>query len=175
MKAIVIGYPGIGKSTLSDKDKDFIDLESSMFHEDDRPEVWEYIYCNVAINLASQGYVVLTSSHEKIRDYLITNERDLDIPVFTCFPSYKIQKQWINRLQERYHTDMSAKNLKAYLHAFEMFEKDVREFRRMKCKQIEIDDMNYDLGSLLKLSIRSSERLHMDAGSGTIPSDYLEY
>ena len=63
---IVIGYQGIGKSTISHASKgNFIDLESGNFWVDGKrdPE-WFKPYCQIALHLHKQGYVVFTSSHE---------------------------------------------------------------------------------------------------------------
>ena len=66
---IIIGYQGIGKSTLSARNLKYVDLESSNFWFDD-PETkqrvrhfnWYEMYCNVAEYLSRQGYVVFVSS-----------------------------------------------------------------------------------------------------------------
>lgn len=68
---IIIGYPGIGKSTLAGKDHKFIDLESSNFKiEDERSEDWYKVYCKVAEDLSRQGYIVFVSSHLAVREAL---------------------------------------------------------------------------------------------------------
>ena len=65
---IVIGYQGIGKSTLANKDLRFIDLESGNFWVDGkRADDWYKPYCQIAEHLSRQGYIVFTSSHEVVR------------------------------------------------------------------------------------------------------------
>ena len=45
---IIIGYPGIGKSTLAVQHLGYIDLESSNFKVDGiKIEGWQEIYCNI--------------------------------------------------------------------------------------------------------------------------------
>ena len=65
---IVIGYQGIGKSTLAARNLKYIDLESSNFWFDDpetkqrvRHSNWYEMYFNVAEDLSRQGYVVFVS------------------------------------------------------------------------------------------------------------------
>ena len=58
---IVIGYQGVGKSTLAGKDYRFIDLESGCFWVDGpngervRADDWYKAYCQVAVDLSDQG------------------------------------------------------------------------------------------------------------------------
>lgn len=67
---IMIGYQGIGKSSCAGKN-DCIDLESSTFwFEGSRSENWYIPYCNIAMDLANQGYTVFTSSHKVVREQL---------------------------------------------------------------------------------------------------------
>lgn len=55
---IVVGYQGVGKSTLAYHNRSVIDLESSNFFVDGkRDEKWYIPYCNIARSLARQGYL----------------------------------------------------------------------------------------------------------------------
>ena len=71
---IIIGFPGIGKSSVTrayDGDTNttsYIDLESSNFVKDDN---WVEEYCNLAIDLDLQGYNVFVSSHKEVLCYTI--------------------------------------------------------------------------------------------------------
>ena len=50
---IIIGYQGIGKSTLAGKDNKFIDLESGNFWVNgERVENWYIPYCQIAEHLS---------------------------------------------------------------------------------------------------------------------------
>ena len=52
---IVIGYQGIGKSTLVKECNSYIDFESSNFKiNGERPEGWEQMYCEAALDLSRQ-------------------------------------------------------------------------------------------------------------------------
>ena len=68
---IIIGYQGIGKSTLANIDNAYIDLESSNFwHKGERYDNWYIYYGKIAESLSRQNYNVFTSSHREVRDYL---------------------------------------------------------------------------------------------------------
>ena len=53
---IVIGYQGIGKSTLAGRDHKFIDLESGNFWVDGkRADDWYKPYCQIAEHLSKKA------------------------------------------------------------------------------------------------------------------------
>ena len=89
---IIIGYQGVGKSTLANKDDKFIDLESSSFWvKGENGEIvrsinWYEIYVNIAENLSKQGYVVFVSSHEVVRDQLQQSKER----VFALYPDISL-------------------------------------------------------------------------------------
>jgi ABC-type cobalamin/Fe3+-siderophores transport system ATPase subunit len=81
---IVVGYQGIGKSSMAKNNADVIDLESGNFWVDGkRIDDWYKIYANIAKHLSDQGKIVFTSSHKVFRDYL--NEKGIEFTV--VFPS----------------------------------------------------------------------------------------
>ena len=68
---IIIGYQGIGKSTLANCNLNYVDLESSNFYIDGkRADDWYKPYCKIAEHLSQQGYYVFVSSHKVVRDEL---------------------------------------------------------------------------------------------------------
>ena len=86
---IIIGYQGIGKSTLAASELKYIDLESSNFWFYDsetkqkvRHSNWYEMYCNVAENLSRQGYIVFVSSHQPVRERLLKSKEY----VVVCVP-----------------------------------------------------------------------------------------
>ena len=59
---IIIGYPGIGKSTLSTTNEQYVDMESSRFiFNGVRPVRWAYFYARMAEDISRQGYRVFVS------------------------------------------------------------------------------------------------------------------
>ena len=102
---IVIGYQGIGKSTLANRKHDYIDLESGSFwHNGKRINDWYIYYCQIAEHLSRQGNVVFISSHEPVRKFLLSsNERAICI-----YPSLLLADEWKQKLYRRYaETDLT--------------------------------------------------------------------
>lgn len=96
---IVIGYQGIGKSTLSNADTKCIDLESGNFRVDGkRADDWYKAYCKIANHLSEQGYTVFVSSHEVVRNELMKSKEKV---VIVC-PSIGLKDKWIEKLENRY-------------------------------------------------------------------------
>lgn len=150
---IVIGYQGIGKSTLATKSLRYIDLESSSFWFDD-PETkqrvrhgnWYEVYCNVAEDLSRQGYTVFVSSHQPVRERLSRS----DEYVITCVPSLDLKDKWIEKLRSRYENSGLEKDYKAYMNAADSFSENVTETMNSGFDVLEIRDMDYDLKTLLE-------------------------
>ena len=162
---IVIGYQGIGKSTLATKSLRYIDLESSSFWFDD-PETkqrvrhgnWYEVYCNVAEDLSRQGYTVFVSSHQPVRERLSRS----DEYVITCVPSLDLKDKWIEKLRLRYENSGLEKDYKAYMNAIDGFTENVTEIMRSGFDVLEIKDMNYDLKKLLEVCEKGGRRLTIE-------------
>ena len=154
---IVIGYQGIGKSTLAAKSLRYIDLESSSFWFDD-PETkqkirhgnWYEMYCNVAEDLSRQGYTVFVSSHQPVRERLLKS----DEYVITCVPSLDLKDKWIKKLRLRYENSGLEKDYKAYMNAADSFTENVTEMMNSGFDVLEVEDMDYDLKKLLEVCDR---------------------
>ena len=141
---IICGYQGIGKSTLSNADNNCIDLESGNFWIDGkRQDNWYMIYCNIAIELSKQGYVVFLSSHKVVRDYLASLPKTEDI--YVVCPSANLKAEWIKKLEERYIKTNLEKDYKAWKNAEECYFDNINElmFGGLPCYVIK--DMEYDL------------------------------
>lgn len=112
---IIIGFPGIGKSSVTraydgeTNTTGYIDLESSNFVKDDN---WVKEYCDLAIDLELQGYNVFVSSHKKVREYL-AERQDILPDIVEVFPSKEMRTEWLNRLESRYMKCKTAKNERA--------------------------------------------------------------
>ena len=108
---IIIGYPGIGKSTLAVGNEKYIDLESSLFNDDEggKPKYWYHTYCKIAEDLSKQGYIVFVSCHKEVQDYLSTSNE----LVALCYPALELKNLWFGKLLSRYEQDTSDKNLAA--------------------------------------------------------------
>ena len=108
---IIIGYPGIGKSTLAVGDNKYIDLESSLFNDDkgEKPKYWYHTYCKIAEDLSTQGYIVFVSCHKEVQDYLSAS----DEIVALCYPALELKNKWFQKLLNRYELYTTDKNLAA--------------------------------------------------------------
>lgn len=148
---IIIGYQGIGKSTLANKDDKFIDLESGSFWLTNtdgsryRYDNWYEMYCNVAEHLSQQGYIVFISSHEVVRNRLKQSKER----VFTLYPDVSLKDQWIKKLAKRYNNSRLDKDYRALMNAIDRYEENIKEIESSDFDNIVIHDINYDLKKLI--------------------------
>lgn len=142
---IYVGFPCIGKSSIAGGKN--IDLESSnMFIDGSRPNGWEKIYCNIAIDLNKQGFNVFVSSHSLVWKELKSRNQEY----IAIFPDSRLEKAWIQRAQERYDRDPSDKNLKALSRIKTNFQEDIKELSDNSPKHYKIVLTKYDLNDILK-------------------------
>lgn len=147
---IIIGYQGIGKSTLAGKEN-CIDLESGNFwHNGVRPDNWYIFYCQIAEHLSQQGYTVFVSSHEVVRNRL---KKYSEEKVYVCYPSINLKDEWIDKLEKRYETTRLEKDFKALMNAKDRYIDNINELKNCNIKGIEITDMNYSLKDLLNCEV----------------------
>lgn len=145
---IIIGYQGIGKSTLASKENNFIDLESNnFFHKGVRPDNWYIYYCNIAAHLSKQGFNVFVSSHEVVRNRL---KKYFDEPLISIIPSINLKDEWIRKLEERYNNHKSEKNYKAWMNAVNRYEDNINEIKNSGIGFIEIENIDYNLEDIMK-------------------------
>lgn len=145
---ILIGYQGIGKSTLAFKENNFIDLESNnFFYKDKRIDNWYIYYCNIAAHLSKQGFNVFVSSHEVVRNRL---KKYFDEPLICIIPSINLKDEWIKKLYKRYINHKSEKNYKAWMNAVDRYEDNINEIKNSGIEFIEIENINYDLENILE-------------------------
>lgn len=145
---IVVGYQGIGKSTLAGRDYKYIDLESGNFWIDGRrADDWYKPYCKIAEYLSEQGYIVFVSSHEVVRQYLVENSREL---VVLVYPSIELKEAWINKLEKRYIKSGLEKDYKALTNAKYSYVENIKELQESCIEyKLEINKPSYDLESML--------------------------
>lgn len=144
---IVIGYQGIGKSTLAQKDFRYVDLESSALRQGDvRWHNWYEPYCMIAEWLSKQGYIVFVSSHKEVRDYL--NEYCKE-PFCAVVPSESLKDEWVEKLKKRFEQFPTGKNYRAYMNAVDRFRQNVREIKSDVKDVREITSMSYELDKLI--------------------------
>ena len=151
---VIVGYQGIGKSTLAKNGSGYIDLESGNFWVDGkRSDDWYIPYCNIALHLAQQGYIVFTSSHQVVRDYLV--EHKGDVKVGLCFPTHTLKGQWIKKLEDRYNNTKLDKDYKAWKNAVDRYEDNTTELAESRGFDIKliISQIPYNLNESIKLHL----------------------
>ena len=147
---IVIGYQGIGKSSLAGRNNRFIDLESGNFWVDgQRADDWYKPYCQIAEHLSQQGYIVFTSSHEVVRNQLAYSNEE----VVVVYPSVELKEEWIDKLKDRYFRTNSEKDYKALMNAEDRYEENIKELQKY-CNDhhvysLALTKMDYDLEAAL--------------------------
>lgn len=139
---IVIGYPGVGKSTLARKCSRCVDLESSAFFvEGIRPDDWYVYYCSVAEDLSRQGKTVFVSSHKLVMDQLLESKEN----IIMIIPHFDLKDEWIEKLYDRYMMSFSEKDKKAFERARDHIDEDIVNMYQYPYRMVFIQDMNYDL------------------------------
>lgn len=139
---IIVGYQGIGKSTLSNEDINYIDLESGNFWIDGkRADDWYKPYCKIAEHLSRQGYRVFVSSHKVVRDEL----KNCSEPVMCCAPTLELEYFWVNKLFERFERDQTMKNFKAWKNAEDCYQENIKDIADSGFPMIWIDNPEYNL------------------------------
>ena len=149
---IIIGYPGIGKTTLSGRGLGYIDLESGCFNfGGEKIENWHKVYVKLAKYLSRQGYRVFVSSHDEVREAL----RSYD-DVYIIYPSLELKDEWVERLRKRYDESEKEKDRRAWLNAEHNYEKQIKELMNEDTfKHIVIDNMHYRLSGMIWENKRS--------------------
>lgn len=141
---IIVGYPGIGKSTLAQIENNVIDLESSLFRN--LSDKWYEVYASLAEDLSKQRNTVFVSSHSTVIVELLGRSEKVSV----IYPSLNIKEGWIQKIGERLLEDPSMKNFRAYQRVKDMFEDDIKWLRCIDLPKAEIDDMNYKLVDIVK-------------------------
>lgn len=128
---VIIGYPGIGKTSAASSFNNIIDLESNAF--DKESSNWTDSYCETAYHLADQGYSVFVSSHKEVVDKLVElREYYPNITLIAIIPSLKLKNEWVNKLYIRASSSIKNrhehhKNVIAYNRVLNFYEKDIIE------------------------------------------------
>lgn len=144
---IIIGYQGIGKSTLAGK-HNCIDLESGNFFVDGvRDENWYKMYVQIATHLSEQGYIVFVSSHKVVREELANVHQS----VWCVFPQHQLKYQWIAKLEERYKKTKLPKDERAYLNAKECYSQNVEDLATDIFATCAIGTMDYSLIDIIRI------------------------
>ena len=141
---IIIGYPGVGKTSLAGRYNQYIDLESSNWNSPDstKPDMWWWSYGKVAEDLSRQGYRVFVSCHPSVQKYF----EESNEYVMVLYPSLELKEEWIKRVSDRYDRDRSMKNLDALNNVELYYDKQISSLNDSPFKnKLVLKDMNYTL------------------------------
>lgn len=141
---IIMGYPGIGKTTLANGDYRFIDLDSSnpLLTGLIKKKHWERQYVGTAIYLSKKGYHVFVSTHPEVIKEVIARDGNNALIVF---PSKDIKEYWLEKLLDRYKSLPNRQTHNAWRRARDHFDEDIEELSNVKCHQIVLETESYDL------------------------------
>lgn len=149
---IIVGYQGIGKSSLASQNVHCIDLESGNFWiGDKRYDDWYIPYCNIALHLAQQGYVVFVSSHEVVRKYLVSLPFPKGVHLMCCVPCIGLKGLWVNKLYNRFQSTGLDKDYKAWMNAEHRFVENIQEILDDVPASCILTSLEYDLKVELQL------------------------
>ena len=140
---IVIGYPGVGKSTVSKRSIKYVDFDSSSFST---KEGWEADYVFNAEMLSSHGHVVFVSAHRAVQDLLKKSKEK----VVVVYPALRLHDFWINKLKVRYMKTNDKGDYRALARCVTHYCEDIVELKELPFPQIKIDTEDYDLEKLLE-------------------------
>lgn len=177
MGIIVVGFPGIGKTSISFGKNNFVDLESSCFNIVDpvtnkktKPDNWEKLYVSVAYDLAKQRKCVCVSNHSLVIGELLDRRQQdsrLDeYPIVFVYPKKNLKDAWIERLTERYNSsvqidkdiadknkaalDAVAANYDKWIDTLECIDPNNSTAYGNNVYKIPITGVDYDLAAALK-------------------------
>lgn len=145
---IIIGYPGVGKTTVAKDDYRFIDLGTpgDMFPSIFLSRETKIIgYCHVALNLSKNGYFVFVSSHSDVSKKILSWDKN----AIVCYPDASIKKEWIAKLYKRYKDMRNKETHNAWRRAKDHFDEDVSEMDRMKGRKLVIRSTDYNLKKMI--------------------------
>ena len=180
---IIIGYPGVGKTEAAKQFSSFaLDLESSECiykpekkneHTYDTTmtitssvtsnshdyyvtdEIKEFnTYCKMAEYLSKNNKIVFVSSHKEVQDYFCKSTE----PVYACYPDKEIKEEWIQFLRNRYISDDSDKNYKAYMRAVNNFDEDIDYMSTRGFVNIKLKDGAF-LSNILEESFKKEQEM----------------
>lgn len=138
---VLLGYPGIGKTTLAKKCP-IIDLDSSRFFGKSN---WVEKYCAFIKGFNEEGINVFASCHKKVREEL----KRMGIDYVVVIPSMALRDQWVGKLAKRYFTSEEDADFRAWHRATIDFEADIEDLME-EDKKLVIEAMDYDLEEMLK-------------------------
>lgn len=141
---IIIGYPGVGKTSLAGRYSQYIDLESSHFNDvlGEKRSGRFIPYCKIAEDLSRQGYRVFVSCHKEVQEYFSKSNEY----VIVLYPALELKEQWLDRVKKRFENEPSIKNAKAPESVDKHYSTHINSLRNSPFEnKLVLGDMNYTL------------------------------
>ena len=151
---IIVGYPCIGKSTISggknidldDSDLRFLLSGVSKNPHLIRPEGWEQCYINVAVSLSLQGFNVFISSRPEV----VKELKRRGAKFVAIYPSKELKSKWVERCAKCYEGDPSEDSEEKLQRVAMRFDEETRALAESTPYQYIIESDKYDLNELVK-------------------------
>lgn len=126
---IIIGYPGVGKTTAAKKYNNVIDLDISNTIDVET-------YCRIAEKLSKDGYTVCVNSKAPVQEFFMCSTEQ----VYAVYPIKSIKFYWTQHLRNRYISEDTDKNLNAYKRVVSCFDDDIDMLSNRGFINIELTD-----------------------------------
>lgn len=143
---ILLGYPGIGKSTACKNRSGWVDLESSNF--DLKTDDGVAQYCKVAMDLSDQEKVIFVSTHEKVRKFFESVPKETLVAV--VYPDLSFKEAWIKKLSKRYKLSKLDKDFRALDRVLGHYEEDIEALMTSSLVQIRFPNDGAKLEYVIK-------------------------
>jgi len=168
---IVCGYPGVGKSSIAGWNK-CIDLESSYFsmvpvydaydntyvNIPIKADIWAKQYCPIAIDLANQGFIVMTSCHKPVIEYFMSAIYPKNVSGAVIFaPDRRYKEEWIDRLTDRYNKTGLQKDERALTRVIQYFDEDIAFLNNCGLPICTPAALDYDLKDYINYIVAKKE------------------
>ena len=142
---IIIGYPGIGKSTLASNNPEAYCYLSANDYKIYDNSVWMDRYCQDAIDEEPYSDVVFVDYYDEVLDRLNeTNSR-----VIVVAPALDLRDEWVKKLLRRYQQTFQTTHYYDYSRVEHVYDKDVQYALENAREFYVIRNMKYKLHSIL--------------------------
>lgn len=162
---IIIGYPGVGKTTASKMYREIVDLPSYLFDD-------KNTYCDVAINLSKQNLIVCVSSHKEVVEKLLAS----DEPICVVYPNENLKLIWVNIVRRRYLEDKTDRNYRALMRVWGHFDEDIEYLMSTPFEKVELSDGEFLAHKLVVNELKEEDKtvIHEEASEEEAPENEIE-
>ena len=147
---IISAYFTMGKTTLANKSLLYLDLDSIAFKWVRKGNKnWIKVYCDLALYLENQGYIVLVSINPRIHEYLKKYAHDYYIIIYDD----SLRDEVIKKAESR---GTSNRTLNFIKNKFYITNNKIKSIAfKNNIPLLIIDNMNYNLESIINNEIKN--------------------